>query len=173
MVFVFLAFTRNDASFCFKKATHYNVVLEGKLKAGIYTPWEPAPSEVSHMTIDRCTEHCCRNPDTDVVFLLDRWERVRELSHVHVICSVLVCLIENNVGDFCKKKYRSRWHTGGSTCLYRCRISSVCRVLDCRAGGRWFESRGRTNTAFSLQTARPSHDSDDHVNLRSRLHLET
>lgn len=67
------AFTRNDASFCFKKATHYNVVLEGKLKAGIYTPWEPDPSEVSSMTIDRCTEHCCRNPDIDVVFLLDRF----------------------------------------------------------------------------------------------------
>ncbi|KAM7452080.1 hypothetical protein ABFA07_000666 [Porites harrisoni] len=67
------AFTRNDASFCFKKAAHYDVVLEGKLKAGIYTHWEPDPSEVSYMTIDRCTEHCCRNPDIDVVFLLDRF----------------------------------------------------------------------------------------------------
>ena len=93
----------NDASFCFKKTAHYDVVLDGKLKAGIYTPWEPDPNEVSHMTIDRCTEHCCRSPDTDVVFLLDRSERVRELSHVHVICSVLVCLIEKNVVIFVRK----------------------------------------------------------------------
>ena len=28
----------------------------------------------------------------------------------------------------------------------RVRISSVGRVLDCRAGGRGFDSRGRTNT---------------------------
>ena len=29
---------------------------------------------------------------------------------------------------------------------YRGRISSVGRALDCRAGGRGFDSRGRTNT---------------------------
>ena len=30
--------------------------------------------------------------------------------------------------------------------LYRGRIISVGRALDCRAGGRGFDSRGRTNT---------------------------
>lgn len=59
-----------DVSFCFKSATHYNVILSGGLEAGKYKPWEP--SDESHMTHDRCTEHCCKSPDTDVVFLLNR-----------------------------------------------------------------------------------------------------
>ena len=33
-----------------------------------------------------------------------------------------------------------------SAILIRGRISSVGRALDCRAGGRGFDSRGRTNT---------------------------
>ena len=52
---------------------------------------------------------------------------------------------------------------------------SVERV-DCRAGGRGFDSWGRTNTQgtlFALQQARPSRGSDDYVQWRSRLQLET
>ena len=57
----------------------------------------------------------------------------------------------------------------------RGRISSVGRALDCRAGGRGFDSRGRTNTqglkttensegtSFAPQAAGPSRGSDDHV----------
>ena len=55
------------------------------------------------------------------------------------------------------------------------RISSVGRVLDCRTGGRGFDSRGvrpilrvlkslrNEGTAFALQAARPSHGWDDYV----------
>ena len=61
------------------------------------------------------------------------------------------------------------------------RISSVGRALNCRAEGREFDSQGRTNTQglrnegtpFTLQAARPSRVSDDHVKWRSRLRLET
>ena len=61
------------------------------------------------------------------------------------------------------------------------RISSVGKALDCRAEGRVFDSRGRTNTQglrnegtpFTLQAARPSRVSDDYVKGRSRPHLET
>lgn len=54
-------------------------------------------------------------------------------------------------------------------------ISSVGRAIDCRAGGRGFDSQGQTNTqglkktlrnkgsACALQTVRPSRGSDDHV----------
>ncbi|RMX47016.1 hypothetical protein pdam_00009634, partial [Pocillopora damicornis] len=41
------------------------------MEAGTYTPWEPG--DLSHMTVDRCTEHCCKSPDTDVVFLLNSY----------------------------------------------------------------------------------------------------
>ena len=60
----------NDFPYCVKKTTHHNVVLRGGLEAGNYMPWEPAA--VIHMTVDKCTEHCCLNQDTDVVFLLNR-----------------------------------------------------------------------------------------------------
>ena len=60
----------NDVSYCVKKTTYHNVVLKGGLEAGNYMPWEPG--DVSHMTVDKCTEHCCQSPDTDVVFLLNR-----------------------------------------------------------------------------------------------------
>ena len=65
--------------------------------------------------------------------------------------------------------------------INRGRISSVGRAFDCRAGGRGFNSRGRTNTqglkknlrnegnTFALQMARPSRGSDDHVKWWSRL----
>ena len=63
--------------------------------------------------------------------------------------------------------------------FFRCRISSVGRALDFRAGGHGFNSRGRTNTqglklrregtAFTLRTVRPSRGSDDNVKWRSRL----
>ena len=60
----------------------------------------------------------------------------------------------------------------------RGRISSVSRVLDCRAGGRRFNSRTEPTlrvlkwlrnggTAFALQMARPLHGSDNHVKWRS------
>ena len=57
---------------------------------------------------------------------------------------------------------------------YRSRIISVGRALDCKAGGRGFDSQDRINTqgqgtAFVLQTGSPSRGSDDHVNWRSRL----
>ena len=94
--------------------------------------------------------------------------RESELFHAHVICNVLVCLIENNVGDFFQDDIPVA--VLGFTAAG---LAQSVECLTCRAGGRGFESRGRTNTAFSLQTARPSHDSDDHVNLRSRLHLGT
>ena len=38
-----------------------------------------------------------------------------------------------------------RWYFIG-VCIYRGRFSSVGGALDCRAGGRGFDSRGRTNT---------------------------
>lgn len=60
----------NDVSYCVKKNTYHNNVLKGGLEAGDYMPWEPA--DVSHMTVDKCTEHCCESQDTDVVFLLNR-----------------------------------------------------------------------------------------------------
>ena len=69
--FVSVPYVRaNDVSFCIKKKTYPNVVLQGGLEAGKYMPWEP--HDVSHMTVDTCTEHCCKSPDTDVVFLLNR-----------------------------------------------------------------------------------------------------
>ena len=54
------------------------------------------------------------------------------------------------------------------------RISSVGRVLDCRTGGRGFDSRGQTNTqglkiiekgryCIGPEAARPSHGWDDYV----------
>ena len=61
------------------------------------------------------------------------------------------------------------------------KISSVGRAIDCRAGGRGFDSQGRTNTqgrkknlrnkdsAFAVQTVRPSRGSDDHVKWQPRL----
>ena len=63
-------------------------------------------------------------------------------------------------------------------------ISSGGRALDCRAGGRGFDSWGRTKlrvlkklrneaTTFALQMARPSRGSDDHVKWQSRLQWET
>ena len=56
------------------------------------------------------------------------------------------------------------------------RTNSVCRVLDCRAGGRRFDSRGRTHTqvlkklrnegtAFALQSAGPLGGLVDHVEM--------
>ena len=52
-------------------------------------------------------------------------------------------------------------------------MSSVGRALNCRAGGRWFDPWGRTNTqglknnnegtAFALQTYKPLCGSDDVV----------
>ena len=52
-------------------------------------------------------------------------------------------------------------------------MSSVRRALNCRAGGRWFDPWGRTNTqglennnedtAFALQTDKPLCGSDDVV----------
>lgn len=59
-----------DAAFCFKQETHYNTTLKGGLDAGEYTPWEPRG--VDFMTVDLCTKHCCKSPDTDAVFLLNR-----------------------------------------------------------------------------------------------------
>ena len=71
LLFVSVPLARaNDVSYCVKKTTYQNVVLKGGLKAGNYMPWEPA--DVSHMTVDKCTEHCCQSQDTDVVFLLNR-----------------------------------------------------------------------------------------------------
>lgn len=61
----------NDVSYCVKKNTYHNNVLKGGLEAGDYMPWEPA--DVSHMTVDKCTEHCCESQDTDVVFLLNSY----------------------------------------------------------------------------------------------------
>ncbi|XP_078361811.1 uncharacterized protein LOC144646151 isoform X1 [Oculina patagonica] len=70
--FIPVPFVRaDDVLFCIKKTTYHNVVLRGGLEAGKYMPWEP-PDE-SHMTVDRCTEHCCKSPDTDVVFLLNSY----------------------------------------------------------------------------------------------------
>ena len=59
----------------------------------------------------------------------------------------------------------------------RGRISSVGQALDCRAGGREFDSPGQTNTqdkltynklknkgiSFALQAARPSSASNDYL----------
>ena len=44
--------------------------------------------------------------------------------------------------------------------LHLTRISSVGRVLDCRAGGRGFDSRGRTNIKV---LPLPCPDLDDHA----------
>ena len=65
-------------------------------------------------------------------------------------------------------------------------ISSVGRAINCGAGGRGFDSQGRTNTqgfffkkprnkgsAFALQTVRPSRGSDDHVKWQPRLQWDT
>ena len=44
-------------------------------------------------------------------------------------------------------------------------VRSVGKACDCRAGGRRFDSCGRTNTTtYVLQAARYSRGSDDHVN---------
>ncbi|XP_022777548.1 uncharacterized protein LOC111318967 [Stylophora pistillata] len=59
----------NDVSYCVKKRTYPDVILQGRMEAGTYTPWEPG--DLSHMTVDKCTKHCCKSPDTDVVFLLN------------------------------------------------------------------------------------------------------
>ena len=59
-------------------------------------------------------------------------------------------------------------HQRVSRC-FRSRISSVGKVLDCRAKGRWFDSREGlrnekgTPDPFALQAVRPSRGSDDHV----------
>ncbi|KAK2558295.1 hypothetical protein P5673_019417 [Acropora cervicornis] len=66
----FVCVLGKDAAFCFKQTTHYNTTLKGGLDAGEYTPWEP--HGVDFMTVDLCTKHCCKSPDTDAVFLLNR-----------------------------------------------------------------------------------------------------
>ena len=88
-------------------------------------------------------------------------------------------LLSKNV---CSRKVaRYCFHSLWTRYIYRGRFSSVGRALDCRAGGRGFDSWGRTNTQglkitekwrffFVLQTARPSRGSDDHVKWRIRLH---
>ncbi|XP_029188702.2 uncharacterized protein LOC114955923 [Acropora millepora] len=65
----FVCVLGRDAAFCFKQETHYNTTLKGGLDAGEYTPWEPRG--VDFMTVDLCTKHCCKSPDTDAVFLLN------------------------------------------------------------------------------------------------------
>ena len=56
--------------------------------------------------------------------------------------------------------------------FYRGRVSSVGRALDCRAGGRGFDSRRQLRsegTSFVLQKARPSRGSEDHVKIVSLI----
>ena len=47
-----------------------------------------------------------------------------------------------------KKNYHLSWFQINAFYMYnaKSRISSVGRVLDCRTGGRGFDSRGQTNT---------------------------
>ncbi|XP_032238284.1 uncharacterized protein LOC116618548 isoform X2 [Nematostella vectensis] len=57
---------------CKVHAIYNDVTLFGGMKAGVYIPFDDQNAP-THMTVTKCTEHCCQTGAADVVFLLNKY----------------------------------------------------------------------------------------------------